>query len=110
MTLLGFPILTLVVFSPLAGVLLPTLLTFLAILGAWTAVEKHVREFMITLLLLEVGMNGVFLALDVFLFYVFWEVMLFPMYFLIGVWGSGRRLYAAIKFVVFTMSASVLML
>ena len=58
-------------------VLLTTLLTFISILSAWTAVEKHVREFMVTLLLLEVGMNGVFLALDVFLFYVFWEVMLF---------------------------------
>jgi NADH-quinone oxidoreductase subunit M len=91
-------------------VLLTTLLTFISILSAWTAVERHVREFMITLLLLEVGMNGVFLALDLFLFYVFWEAMLFPMYFLIGVWGSEQRLYAAIKFVIFTMSASVLML
>jgi len=91
-------------------VLLTTLLTWISILSAWTAVDKHVREFMITILLLEVGMNGVFLALDVFLFYVFWEVMLFPMYFLIGVWGSERRLYAAIKFVVYTMTASVLML
>lgn len=91
-------------------VLLTTLLTLVAVLGTWSAVEKHAREFMITLLLLEVGMNGVFLSLDVFLFYVFWEVMLFPMYFLIGVWGSERKLYAAIKFVVYTMSASVLML
>ena len=91
-------------------VLLTTLLTWISILSAWTAIGKHVREFMITILLLEVGMNGVFLALDVFLFYVFWEVMLFPMYFLIGVWGSERRLYAAIKFVVYTMTASVLML
>jgi len=91
-------------------VLLTTLLTWVAVLGTWHAVHKHVREFMVTLLLLEVGMNGVFVALDVFLFYVFWEVMLFPMYFLIGVWGSERRLYAAIKFVVYTMTASVLML
>jgi len=91
-------------------VLLTTVLTFIAVLGAWTQVEKHVREFMISLLLLEVGMNGVFVSLDVFLFFVFWEVMLFPMYFLIGVWGSERRLYAAIKFVVYTMSASALML
>ena len=91
-------------------VLLTTLLTFISVLSAWTAVTKNVREFMITMLLLEVGMNGVFVALDVFLFYVFWELMLFPMYFLIGVWGSERRLYAAIKFVVYTMSASVLML
>ncbi|HUJ77308.1 MAG TPA: NADH-quinone oxidoreductase subunit M [bacterium] len=91
-------------------VLLTTLLTVVAIVGTWNAVERNVRDFMITLLLLEVGMNGVFVALDMFLFYVFWEVMLFPMYFLIGVWGSERRLYAAIKFVVYTMSASVLML
>ena len=91
-------------------VLLTTLLTPIAIAGAWNQTEAHVREFMISMLLLEVGMIGVFLALDVFLFYVFWEVMLFPMYFLIGVWGSERRLYAAIKFVVYTMSASVLML
>jgi NADH-quinone oxidoreductase subunit M len=91
-------------------VLLTTLLTWVAVLGTWHAVDRHVREFMITLLLLEVGMSGVFVALDVFLFYVFWEVMLFPMYFLIGVWGSERRLYAAIKFVVYTMTASVLML
>ena len=91
-------------------VLLTTLLTFISVLSAWTAVTKNVREFMITMLLLEVGMNGVFVALDVFLFYVFWELMLFPMYFLIGVWGSERRLYAAIKFVIYTMSASVLML
>ncbi len=91
-------------------VLLTTLLTVVAVLGTWNAVERNVREFMITLLLLEVGMSGVFVSLDVFLFYVFWEVMLFPMYFLIGVWGSDRRLYAAIKFVVYTMTASVLML
>jgi len=90
-------------------VLLTTLLTFLAILGAWNE-ERHTREFMIAILLLEVGMNGVFLALDVFLFYVFWEVMLFPMYFIIGIWGGERRLYAAFKFVAYTMAASVLML
>ncbi|MDH5752993.1 MAG: NADH-quinone oxidoreductase subunit M, partial [Deltaproteobacteria bacterium] len=71
--------------------------------------DRHPREFMLCLLLLEVGMNGVFVTLDMFLFFVFWEVMLFPMYFLIGIWGSERRLYAAIKFVVYTMSASALM-
>ncbi len=91
-------------------VLMTTLLTVVSVAGTWTAVDKHVREFMITLLLLEVGMNGVFVSLDVFLFFVFWEVMLFPMYFLIGVWGSEDRLYAAIKFVVYTMGASALML
>ena len=91
-------------------VLLTTLLTLVAIGGTWSQTDRHVREFMISLLLLEVGMNGVFVSLDVFMFFVFWEVMLFPMYFLIGVWGSERRLYAAIKFVVYTMSASALML
>ena len=91
-------------------VLLTTLLTVLAIVGAWTQIGHGVREFMITMLLLEVGMTGVFVSLDMFLFFVFWEVMLFPMYFLIGVWGSERRLYAAIKFVVYTMASSALML
>ncbi len=91
-------------------VLLTSLLTLLAIIGSWTTVDKHVREFMISLLLLEIGMNGVFLALDVLLFYVFWEAMLFPMYFLILVWGSENRVYAAFKFVAYTMTASVLML
>jgi NADH-quinone oxidoreductase subunit M len=91
-------------------VLLTTLLTMLSVAGAWRQIEHHAREFMISLLLLEVGMLGVFVSLDVFLFFVFWEVMLFPMYFLIGVWGSDRRLYAAIKFVVYTMAASALML
>ena len=91
-------------------VLLTTFLMPITVAGTWTAIDKHPREFMIALLLLEVGMNGVFATLDVFLFFVFWEVMLFPMYFLIGVWGSERRLYAAIKFVVYTMVASALML
>jgi len=91
-------------------VLLTTLLTMVAVAGAWRQIEHHAREFMISVLLLEVGMAGVFVSLDVFLFFVFWEVMLFPMYFLIGVWGSERRLYAAIKFVVYTMGASALML
>ena len=91
-------------------VLMTTLLTVVAVAGTWSQTTRHVREFMISLLLLEVGMNGVFVSLDVFLFFVFWEVMLFPMYFLIGVWGSERRLYAAIKFVVYTMSASALMM
>lgn len=91
-------------------VVLSSLLTLLAVWGSWNSVSMRPRAFMITVLLLEVGMNGVFVALDVFLFYVFWEVMLFPMYFLIGVWGAERRLYAAIKFVLYTMSTSVLML
>ena len=89
--------------------LLTTFLTPLAILGSWS-ITKHVREYMIFLLLLETGMLGVFLALDLFLFYVFWEVMLIPMYFLIGVWGGQNRIYAAVKFFLYTMAGSLLML
>ena len=72
--------------------------------------RKHVKAYCILFLLLETGMLGVFMALDFFLFYVFWEVMLLPMYFLIGVWGGPRREYAAIKFFLFTLVGSVLML
>ncbi len=91
-------------------VLLTTLLGAIAILSSWSAITKRVKEYYILLLLLQTGMLGVFLALDFFLFYVFWEVMLVPMYFLIGVWGSDRRLYAAIKFFLYTLAGSVLML
>ena len=91
-------------------VLLTTLLTPISILSTWTAVEERVKEFMIFFLLLEVGMVGVFLSLDLFLFYVFWEFTLVPMYFLIGVWGGPNRVYAAIKFFLYTMAGSVLML
>ena len=77
-------------------VLLTTFLTPLVVLFAWGDVEKRVKEHMLFLLLLETGMLGAFIALDLFLFYVFWEVMLVPMYFLIGVWGGPRRIYAAI--------------
>jgi NADH-quinone oxidoreductase subunit M len=91
-------------------VVLTTFLTAIAILSAWTAVERRVKEFMIFLLLLETGMIGVFLALDLILFYIFWEAMLIPMYFLIGVWGGPRRIYATIKFVLYTMAGSLLML
>ena len=78
----------------------------------WTSwpIQKHVRGYCILFLLLETGMLGVFMALDFFLFYVFWEVMLLPMYFLIGVWGGPRKEYAAIKFFLFTLVGSVLML
>jgi NADH-quinone oxidoreductase subunit M len=69
-----------------------------------------VKEFVVTLLILETGMIGVFVSLDLFLFYVFWEAMLIPMYFIIGVWGGSRRIYAAVKFVLYTMVGSVLML
>ncbi len=91
-------------------VLLTTLLTPISILSTWTAVEERVKSFMIFFLLLEVGMVGVFLALDLFLFYVFWEFTLVPMYFLIGIWGGERRMYAAIKFFLYTMAGSILML
>jgi NADH-quinone oxidoreductase subunit M len=91
-------------------VLLTTLITPVALASAWHAVDDRVKEFVVTLLLLETGMLGVFVSLDLFLFYVFWEAMLIPMYFIIGVWGGGRRVYAAIKFVLYTMVGSVLML
>ncbi len=91
-------------------VMLTTLLTPIAILSTWTAIEDRVKEFMIFFLLLEVGMVGVFLSLDLFLFYIFWEFTLVPMYFLIGVWGGPRRMYAAVKFFLYTMAGSILML
>jgi NADH-quinone oxidoreductase subunit M len=91
-------------------VLLTTLLTPISILSTWTAVEERVKEFMIFFLLLEVGMVGVFLAQDLFLFYIFWEFTLVPMYFLIGIWGGGNRMYAAVKFFLYTMAGSILML
>jgi NADH-quinone oxidoreductase subunit M len=91
-------------------ILLTTLLGFIAILSSWTAITDRVRQYYIFLLLLQTGMLGVFCALDMFLFYVFWEVMLVPMYFLIGIWGSTRRLYAAIKFFLYTLVGSVVML
>ena len=82
----------------------------IAILSSWSAIQKREKEYYILLLLLQTGMLGVFMSLDFVLFYVFWEVMLVPMYFLIGVWGSERRLYAAIKFFLYTLAGSVLML
>jgi NADH-quinone oxidoreductase subunit M len=91
-------------------VMLTTLLGMLAILSSWSAIQSRTKEYYILLLLLQTGMLGVFMSLDFFLFYVFWEVMLVPMYFLIGVWGSDRRLYAAIKFFLYTLAGSVLML
>ena len=93
-------------------VLLTTLLGFLSILSSWTAIEERVKEYYAFFLVLQTGMLGVFMSLDFFLFYVFWEVMLVPMYFLIGIWGTPgpRRLYAAIKFFLFTLFGSVLLL
>jgi NADH-quinone oxidoreductase subunit M len=91
-------------------VLLTTVITALAVISAFTAVEKRPREFYASLLALEAGMIGTFLTLDLLLFYVFWEAMLVPMYLIIGVWGGPRRIYAAIKFFLYTMAGSVLML
>jgi NADH-quinone oxidoreductase subunit M len=91
-------------------VLLTTFLTPIVVLGAWGDVHRRVKEFFVLLLALETGMLGALLALDLFLFYVFWEVMLVPMFFLIGVWGGSRRVYAAVKFVLFTMLGSLPML
>ena len=91
-------------------VLLTTLLTPISILSTWTAIEERVKDFMLFFLLLEIGMNGVFLAQDLFLFYIFWEFTLVPMYFIIGIWGGPRRIYAAIKFFLYTMAGSILML
>src|SRR5258706_1864882 len=90
--------------------LLTPFLSWISILSTWTAVEERVKDFMIFFLLLEVGMTGVFLAQDLFLFYIFWEFTLIPMYFLIGIWGGPRRLYAAVKFFLYTMAGSILML
>jgi len=91
-------------------VLLTTLLTPVVVLSSWTSIRERVKGFHICLLLLTTGMIGAFLALDLFLFYVFWELMLIPMYFIIGVWGGPRRIYAAVKFFIYTMVGSVLML
>ena len=91
-------------------ILLTTFISVISIASTWTAITEKVKGFMISFLILETGMLGVFLSLDLFLFYVFWEIMLLPMYFIIGVWGGTRRIYAAIKFVLFTMSGSLLML
>jgi NADH-quinone oxidoreductase subunit M len=91
-------------------VLLTTFLMPLTLLGTRASVEKHAREFIAAMLVLEAGMLGAFVSLDIFLFYVFWEVMLIPMYLLIGIWGGQRRLYASIKFVIYTMVGSLLML
>ncbi|MBX3441300.1 MAG: NADH-quinone oxidoreductase subunit M [Planctomyces sp.] len=90
-------------------ILLTTVITFLSALASWS-ITRQVRGYMILFLLLETGMLGVFMALDFFLFYVFWEVMLLPMYFLIGIWGGPRREYAAIKFFLYTLAGGVLML
>jgi NADH-quinone oxidoreductase subunit M len=91
-------------------VLLTTFLTPICVLASWHGVHHRIKEFHVMLLLLEVGVVGVFLSLDLFLFFLFWEIMLIPMAFLIGIWGHERRIYAAIKFVIYTMAGSILML
>jgi NADH-quinone oxidoreductase subunit M len=91
-------------------VLLTTFLTPLGILVSWKSISSRVKEFFLFLLALETGMIGVFVAMDLFLFFLFWEAMLIPMYFLIGVWGHERRIYAAVKFILYTMVGSALML
>jgi NADH-quinone oxidoreductase subunit M len=91
-------------------VILTTFLTPISVLASWKSIEHRVKEFFVMLLLLEMGIVGVFLSLDLFLFFLFWEVMLIPMAFLIGIWGHERRIYAAVKFVLYTMAGSILML
>ena len=91
-------------------VLLTTFIMPLAVLGGWTSVTDRVKGYHFFLLMLQTGMLGVFVASDLFLFYLFWEAMLIPMYFIIGIWGGRRRIYAAVKFFLFTMAGSVLML
>jgi NADH-quinone oxidoreductase subunit M len=91
-------------------VILTTFIMPIAVLSTYTAVEEKVKEYMILLLLLETGMLGAFISLDMFLFYIFWEVMLIPMYFMIGIWGGKNRIYAAVKFFIYTMVGSLLML
>lgn len=91
-------------------VVLTTFLTPIALLSSWDSIQKSIRNYTMMMLLLEFGMIGVFVSLDMFLFYVFWEAMLIPMYFIIGIWGGENRIYAAIKFFIYTMFGSLLML
>ncbi|HWQ00242.1 MAG TPA: NADH-quinone oxidoreductase subunit M, partial [Vicinamibacterales bacterium] len=91
-------------------ILLTTLMGFIAVLSSWTAITERVKEYYVFMLVLQTGMLGAFMALDFLLFFLFWEVMLVPMYFLIGIWGGGRRLYSAIKFFLYTLVGSVVML
>src|SRR3984885_3016022 len=91
-------------------VLLSTFLTPIAVLISWKHIDHRVKEFFAFLILLEFGLVGVFVALDLFLFFTFWEISLVPMYFLIGIWGHDRRIYAAVKLLLYTMVGSMLML
>lgn len=91
-------------------VLLTSFISLLSVAASWTAIKTQIKQYYIFMLLMEVGMMGVFLAQDLFLFYVFWEFTLIPMYFLIGIWGGSARVYASIKFFLYTMAGSLLML
>ena len=91
-------------------VVLTTTLSWISILASFLPIQKRVKEYMISFLILEVGMIGVFVALDLFLFYIFWEVVLVPMYLIIGIWGGANRIYATMKFVLYTLVGSLLML
>src|SRR6185369_9033629 len=91
-------------------VLLTTFLTPIVVLFSFDDITTRVKEYFFFLLVLETGMLGAFVALDLFLFYVFWELMLIPMYFIIGIWGGQRRIYASLKFLIYTLTASLLML
>ena len=93
-----------------ALVVLTTLLTWICILASFGPIQTRVKEYFISFLILETGMLGVFLSLDLFLFYIFWEVVLVPMYLIIGIWGGADRIYATIKFVLYTLVGSLLML
>src|SRR4051812_21099503 len=91
-------------------IMLTTVLGFISILSSWDAIQDRVKEYYVWFLILQTGMLGVFMSLDFFLFFVFWEAMLVPMYLLIGIWGGPRKLYAAIKFFLYTLMGSVMML
>jgi len=91
-------------------IMLTSFITLLAIIASWSQIQSQVKQYYIFMLMLEIGMTGVFLAQDLFLFYIFWEFTLIPMYFLIGIWGGERRVYASIKFFLYTMAGSLLML
>src|SRR3954462_4828163 len=91
-------------------ILLTTLMGFIAVLSSWSGITERVKEYYFVMLVLQTGMLGAFMSLDFLLFFLFWEVMLVPMYFLIGIWGSANRLYSAIKFFLYTLAGSVLML
>ena len=91
-------------------VMLTTFLTPLVLISSWNDIKTSVKGYLVSMLLLQCGMLGVFVALDLLLFYVFWEAMLIPMYFLIGIWGGKRRIYATLKFFIYTMVGSLLML